>query len=249
MAKLTNYTYWTKDGVVKVSNSFVEDEQYRKDGWIKSSRGAMEWYKRSLAKQETAATAAPASTDGVDVENRDGHIFDMPLKDGGTARAVWLPETNANIRQLFIEQGHSARLHQELAKAEAELAAPADASTDGVDDSYARGYEAGLLDGYTGVDADWVARFEARQKALEAQLAAAVSERDAAIDTLRPFEALWADWFTYCSNDNQPYKHILEWLLNTHIVENVGKWLSTAAGVVRNHDKQAAAAPTGEGTK
>jgi hypothetical protein len=174
MAKLTNYTYWQKDGVVKVANSFVEDEQYRKDGWIKSSRGAMEWYKRSLAKQETAATAAPASTDGVDVENRDGHIFDMQLKDGGTARAVWLPETNANIRQLFIEQGHSARLHQELAKAEAELAAP-DASADGVDDSYARGYEAGLLDGYTGVDADWVARFEARQKALEDQLAAAVS--------------------------------------------------------------------------
>jgi hypothetical protein len=66
---------------------------------------------------------AAASTDGVDVENRDGHIFDMPLTDGGTARAVWLPETNANIRQLFIEQGHSARLHQELEQAKAQLAA------------------------------------------------------------------------------------------------------------------------------
>jgi hypothetical protein len=55
------------------------------------------------------------------------------------------------------------------------VAAPAASSADGVDDSYARGYEAGLLDGYVGVDADWVARFEARQAALEAKLAAAVS--------------------------------------------------------------------------
>lgn len=36
--------------------------------------------------------------------------------------------------------------------------------------SYDRGYEAGLLDGYTGVDADWVARFEAENKRLREAL-------------------------------------------------------------------------------
>jgi hypothetical protein len=127
----------------------------------------------------------------------------------------------------------------------ADLAAPA-ASTDGVDDSYARGYEAGLLDGYTGVDADWVARFEARQKALEAQLAAAVSERDAAVELVNKAHKVLQDverWLPTTENFDLGANHYSE----VHNAWKAGSW-------IRNYwlhlSEQAAAAPTaGKGTK
>ncbi len=62
------------------------------------------------------------STEDV-TQTRDGNIFDMQLKDGETARAVWLPETEFNGSQLFIEQGHSAGLYRQIRDLQAELAA------------------------------------------------------------------------------------------------------------------------------
>lgn len=86
MSDRGNYTYWMKSGEVRESSSFVEDEQFRKDGWIKSNRGGYEWYKRSLAKQRPAD--APAVDERTErLENYEaifhdviaGHLTSTPM--------------------------------------------------------------------------------------------------------------------------------------------------------------------------
>ncbi len=63
-------------------------------------------------------------------------------------------------------------------------------------------------------------------------------ERDDAIRSLKYFDALWADWYTYCMSGDKSYRTILDWMYGTHTHENVAKWIRVASETVRRIARQ-----------
>lgn len=124
MSELTNYTYWKKNGEVRVSNSFMEDEGFRKDGWIKSSRGAYEAYKR--AREKAPAQPAASAPDGAGIVTPEGQweydeLVDRNKELIAQRKALEAELASAEYASSAIES-QLAYLSKQVVEGEAELA-------------------------------------------------------------------------------------------------------------------------------